>query len=379
MNYLFNLFNQIGAGPKNISNNLIKDLYNKKNCFFIVIVPKIEPFLYYKNKDNIRFIKIKYINFFIYKFIMRFVIDLVIIPIFAKKYQIKNLFFFGNFCLNFSNKFKKNLLIHHPYLIDNSLLRKSPIKVKIQENLKKIFFYFSLKNIDRLVVQSKYIKEQVLLNWHFKKDILIIGNPLSSSFKRITLKNLNLLNQNRILAKKKKLDLLYVSRFYPHKNHNFLINISTGLRNLNINHRIIVTINDNHPAASDFLHKAFKENANIENVGELPQNKLIKIYEQSHLIIYPSSSETFGNTILESMNYGLPIVVPDLKYSKSILSDSALFFNHDKIAECLNLISMLMFDDNFYLRSSLKSWNHTKHFDDNSNWVKKLLKSFKDK
>jgi len=65
--------------------------------------------------------------------------------------------------------------------------------------------------------------------------------------------------------------------------------------------------------ANDFLRNVSEKglNENFVFYGELSQEKLAKVMEQCQIAIYPSISETFGQSLLESMVTGLPTIAFD--------------------------------------------------------------------
>ncbi len=51
-----------------------------------------------------------------------------------------------------------------------------------------------------------------------------------------------------------------------------------------------------------------KQNWNIKFTGRLNQEELSEFYKKSHILVFPTLSEGFGQVQLEAMAYGLPVI-----------------------------------------------------------------------
>jgi glycosyltransferase involved in cell wall biosynthesis len=103
---------------------------------------------------------------------------------------------------------------------------------------------------------------------------------------------------------KEKYIMLYVGRLAPEKDLDILQKIMVGLpvRLKEQSHWIIV---------GDGPHLQEMQNQSPSNVtytGYLNGNTLAEIYASSDLFVFPSSTETFGNVVLEAFASGLPVV-----------------------------------------------------------------------
>jgi glycosyltransferase involved in cell wall biosynthesis len=275
---------------------------------------------------------------------------------------------FGNF-LFAPIKCKKTVLLHHPYLVDDQLFKKLGSKSKFNELLKRIAFSLTTKNTETIVVQSDYMKRQ-LENKHGKGKFLIkvIPNPISKSFDNDS----KILNHPMVITRVESLpqtlDLLYVSRYSPHKNHRFLVEVSKKLNYHNINHRIMVTIDPLIVEANNFLIDTVGNGVSIINLTELEQAQLIEHYQNAHLFIFPSSAETFGNPLIEAMCYGLPILVPNLEYARSIVGDAGTYFHEDNVEDCVDQVKSLINNPDLYLFKSKQSLQQFKNYPTTTEW-----------
>lgn len=371
MSLLINFYNQIGAGPKNISLNFIQNLIEKNSDQVVfVIIPNVEEYIKLESKGNIKFIKFKRYTNILSKIMFRIYLDLIFIPYIISKYKIKSLLAFGNYLISPVN-IKKIVLLHHPYLVDNTLLNGLSIIPKLVERLKRFVFWITLKNIDVVVVQSDYMKESLLKVWKIdSKNISINPNPISKNFtKKYSELEINELINKRQNTIQDKIIILYISRFYPHKNHNFLIELSDTLNKNNIQHEILVTVDFNNPETLNFQKELQNKRTSIYNIGEINQSKLEIYYKKSHVFIFPSNSETFGNPLIEAMKFALPIIVPDLSYAHSVVGESGLYYPQNNVIECLKLVDKLKSNKDIYLSKSLESNEKFDNYPEVGCWV----------
>ena len=374
---LINLYNQAGAGPKTLSLNFIRHLSEEslKEPFYILIPAYQEYALLESSNKYIQFIKLPRKEKLIDKVWFRIYLEFILIPKLVKKYEIKKLLAFGSFLLT-PGKFLKLVLVHHPYLFDDKLLSNSPLKTKVQEYLKRAGFYLTLLNISHLVVESEYVADCLKETWgsHLKtKNIRVIPNPISKEIGKLSEIEFetNLAIRSNAIAQ--ELKILFVSRFYPHKNHAFLIDLSKALSKHSINHQILVTVSEEIPEAQSFLKDISDQNLPIKNLGEINQTELQEFYQSSHLFIFPSKSETFGIPMIEAMAYGLPLILPSLGYAKAIASHAGNYYQSDSTESCINLIKAFINQSDLYEQRSIASFNELNCFPSPALWVKNYL------
>lgn len=102
--------------------------------------------------------------------------------------------------------------------------------------------------------------------------------------------------------------MLYVGRLAPEKNIEHLINTFASLppRILDKSRLLIAGDGPLYGLSPSVPHNLSEEH--IQWLGYLRGNELQDIYSMSDLFVFPSSTETFGNVILEAMASGLPVI-----------------------------------------------------------------------
>ena len=376
MHYLINLCNQIGAGPKKLSLQLISELQSHSNLSkkFLIIVPDYMEYKELHSSENVMFIKIKRFESVLMKAFSRLYFDLFLIPRLVKKYQISSLLAFGNFLLSPIN-IKKIVLLHHPYLFDDDQLSRLGSVKKSIEKLKRVLFSLTLRNTDEVVVETHYVNKQLSHKWPwFKGKVHIIENPISWSFASLDQARLKTIIDNRASSLHKSIQIIFVSRFYPHKNHIFLCHLSALLQQHSIQHIIKVTVDSSIPETKIFLKMIHDQKLPIINLGEIDQKQLSGEYEQAHLMIFPSESETFGIPLIEALNFALPVMTPDLDYAKAILGNAGIYFNRGSTEECLVKLHRLVNNKQNYIDACHGSHKQAKRFKRSDQWLEDYLK-----
>lgn len=99
--------------------------------------------------------------------------------------------------------------------------------------------------------------------------------------------------------------LLYVGRLAPEKDLNVLVDAFKIVKKEYSNVKLII--------AGDGPSRQGIEALNIPDIiltGELNQEELAPLYASCDIFTFPSTSETYGNVVLEAMACGAPVVAP---------------------------------------------------------------------
>ncbi|MEW6996617.1 glycosyltransferase [Colwelliaceae bacterium BS250] len=358
-----NFSNQIAAGPKNISTNFIRQvLINEDGTKYLFIIPRIEGFLHFENTDSVKFKFISVNPGAIQALLNVFYVNLFLLNFLSLKYNVSSILAFGNFLFGVVSKANKVVLLHHPYIIDDTLFYKLPFKAREIERIKRFIFYFTVKNSNRVVVQSDYMKTCFLTKYPSAlAKVEKIYNPISDNF-----------SQNRIEPKNiipnQKINIIYASRFYPHKNHQFIIKLAERVKEQASNIHFIITINGNSPETSDLLNTIKQKNLPVSNVGEISQEKLQVLYLSSDLAIFPSKTETFGNPLVEALYFALPVIAPSREYALDILGDVGIFYNPESVEDCTQVIFDTTNSEQTYHECSLNSLKRSVIFPNAKKW-----------
>jgi len=357
------LYNQLGAGPLMISSLLINN-FKKDDAVYIVANDRIKI----SNVDNNILILKSHNNLFI-RLLFRLVIELLVVPYVAWKYKATSLLAFGNFNL-IPYPIKKKILIHHPYLVDDLALSKLPVHKYIAEKCKR--FYFRLQVMlfkkNQYIAQTENFKNNLQSKFNLT-NVQLIPNPITDKINfpnEATFKDI----LQRKSASLNEIKLLYVSRYYPHKNHDFLVDLAKKLSQLDLKVSIIITV-DINTLPSNLMNEITHSDV-LTNICEVEQQDLSQAYLDSHLCIFPSLTETFGNGLIEAAKFGLPIIAFDFPYITDVLSDNVIHITD--VESCITSIQSFVDDKSLYELESKKIFDYSSLFINIKEWKHLLLK-----
>lgn len=177
------------------------------------------------------------------------------------------------------------------------------------------------KNADSVICVSKGLKNEIveLLGKKSKRKIKVIYNL--NSFERNQLGKKNYLSKSN-LASKNIIKILSIGRLHIAKNFMSLIKAFYLLKK-EINAKL--TIVGSGPEEIKLKRYINKLNMN-EFINLIPfSNDIQKHYEEADIYVSSSIYESFGNTIVEAMNFGLHIIVTDCPYGPQEICENGKY------------------------------------------------------
>ena len=188
------------------------------------------------------------------------------------------------------------------------------------------------------------------------------GIPSSHIF--VTGNGPNIMVQNLIPMKERKIDVLYIGRFSPSKGIDLLPLICEQLIQKYSNLRMVAVGGSNKDLVS--IQKKVAElglERNLEIKGYLPDSELEKIVEDSKIFIMPSYYEGFSIATLEAMCAGCVCVISDIESLRRLYSGISLFAKVGDASDFAQVISSLLDSPNEMERMSMRSKEFSKLFD----------------
>ncbi|MGC9351676.1 MAG: glycosyltransferase, partial [Sulfurovum sp.] len=98
---------------------------------------------------------------------------------------------------------------------------------------------------------------------------------------------------------------LYVGRFTKEKNFPLLLELWKACYSESKNREIYLITVGGH------LDESLFERYHIKSLGIKRGEELSKIYASSDLFLFPSTTDTLGQVVMEAMSSGLPVIVSD--------------------------------------------------------------------
>jgi glycosyltransferase involved in cell wall biosynthesis len=367
---LVNSYNTTSAGTIEITSMFLKELCdNSSNNKYIVLLPKIEKFsnIFLKYNENIKLI---YFHSFsgLLKIIFRIIFELFIIPFLVYYYKVNAVLVLGNYApLPFRNKV---VFMQYSFLVDDNIFNEYKIIDKFSNLVRKGLFWLTVKSKCKIIVQSDLIRNYTIRKYGTKNiDIYVFPNPRINASIVIDVDEIEGVKENL---------LLYISRYYAHKNHIFILKIAKKYANefRNKNIKFYITLDPKINNGVYHFLKAISDNNLgdiIINIGEIPKESVKNHYKNSLALIFPSQAESFGIPILEAMSEGLPVIVPDLPYTRSICSYAGLYYKNNDVDDAYNVIIKIIIENNIKNIYRKLSLERSKEFPTIDQWIRNII------
>jgi glycosyltransferase involved in cell wall biosynthesis len=336
-----------------------------------VFVPKVKIFEEFKERNNLRIIRVP-VLWGPFKYLFRFVYEFVILPAIISIKKTDVVLVMANYS-PLKLKSRKIVLMQHSYLVDESIYPQVRFKTRIVETFRQLIFRWTVRSSDDIIVQSRYMKSLLEKKYDIQNcNVHILPNPLSKHITSINCSKKQPEQPDEFVA-------LYVSRFNPHKNYEFVLNLAENyedaMRNENI--KIYTTIDpDVAPLAEAFIKRiqTLKLDDIIVNIGEIPHEQISPFYQKASCLFFPSKTESFGNALIEAMYFGLPILVPDLGYARAVCENAGYYYTPDDVDDAFTRLCQIC--KNYSLRNKYaqRSLKQARKFPDVKQWANHMLR-----
>jgi len=222
---------------------------------------------------------------------------------------------------------------------------------RIRRAIKKRY----LGRYDAYIVQTAGMAHAISQEYG-PKGVAILPNLLSAPFPKLEHRQIHALPPKQ----ESETRLFYPAKAYPHKNHEFLADVSREYQgSFHSALTFVVTL-----TAEEYLRVFSNRGPNIINVGVVSAAELPSLYEQTDGLFFPSLNETFSSSPLEAAFMRRPIVISDRPFARDILSERASYFDpFDAVdaAQKIHNLRMLLGENSLALEKQLdlaQSWAH---------------------
>lgn len=127
-----------------------------------------------------------------------------------------------------------------------------------------------------------------------------------------------------------KINLLYVSVYYPHKDPCTLSRAVSLLRESGIDATASITMEEQEftlwsSGISEYEELRRAEQKGEVQLGSVKYDRLRELYNEASIFVFTSISETFGFPLVEAMACGLPVIAADTTINREICGPAALY------------------------------------------------------
>lgn len=124
--------------------------------------------------------------------------------------------------------------------------------------------------------------------------------------------------------------VVYTGSLYPHKNIEVVLQALRKMKHLRL--KLAGTRSVFMDQVKERA-RALSVEKQVDFLGFVPDDELIKLYRRARALVQPSKSEGFGLTGLEAMAAGCPVVASSLPIFKEVYGRHAVYFDPDSPEE----------------------------------------------
>ena len=270
-------------------------------------------------------------------------------------------------------KVKQAVLFHKPQLLYPSKHSVNEVWLKkLQNNAIKSVLRKSLEHVEIVFCQTNTAKNRFKKEFSYSGDIHLWPNAISNKVRET--KDVDV--PARLASLKDKLSVLILTRYYPHKNLELILEACKRYRDELSGIRFVITIEaDQHPMAKELLDniKQYQLEDIIVNVGALPQEDLAKYYTHTDGLLLPTLLESFSGTYLEAMKFQRPILTSNIDFAEELCGDAAIYFDPWSLEDFVSAIQR--FCDDEQLRQQLVVDGQKQRLKYNFDWPETTAKA----
>ncbi len=226
---------------------------------------------------------------------------------------------FGNLPPLFNLLSRTIVFVQNRYLLDSVGLDGLPMRARMRLTIERIWLTMRISAATEFIVQTPTMKR--LLNTLVKDKLPIrilpfVLNPIQSARKSPSDRK-----------ESARFDFLYVASGEPHKNHGALLQAWRELAFEGFRPTLCLTVGESQfpELYGEIQQICASDGLGITNLGGLPHDQVMALYENVGALIYPSNLESFGLPLIEARQKGLPILASELDYVRDILDPEQTF------------------------------------------------------
>lgn len=228
----------------------------------------------------------------------------------------------------------------------------------------------SLRYADALICQTNTIEKLILDAYDVKCPVYVVGKTISQNIRTDKSRENACSRQLEIIKNcSSKFKLLYLTKYYPHKNIERACEAMAQIRRSGVDVTLFLTLNKAESAeCKSLLEKIDKEGFSnaVINIGSVDLADIESVYQNCDAVLMPSLLESYSATYLEAMAFGKPLLASDREFAREICGNAALYFdplNIDSIAYAIQNITA-----NQELREKLMQKGQEQFLQFNSSW-----------
>ncbi len=319
---LINAQNIIKGGGVNVLTTLLKYVINTSNEY-LVLLPKTKELLHFISFNRPKNFKVIWVPSGHFRFFFKIYFRIFLFNSLKKKFGITKIYSLGNIAIN--TDVPQVLLIQNAYIFlkDDFVWKRFPFFQRIYLRFMIYDIVKNMKFASIIAVQTNSMKAGLISFYNISADkIFLYPNNITFSYDTNSY-------ENQLLAKSfdNGLELLFLSKYYPHKNFEILPNVCNLIRLKSLKVRIFLTLDPTVREEKNILNKLLVYDDIIFNLGPINSNNLSGTINKYHGLFLPSFIESFSSNYIEALSKKRLIFTSDRDFSREVCGDYAIYFD----------------------------------------------------
>jgi glycosyltransferase involved in cell wall biosynthesis len=351
MNILINASNVRFGGGITLAKNIIKSLQSSGKIDVIYILAPKE--VGYEEFESER-VKISYVeNSFHHNYLNKFYTNNFVFPKIARKLRVDKVFSLGN--VAFPSKVPHIVLLQNAYFFypESEIWNRLSFKELVKTKLLRAYGLFHLRFANVFVTQTEVIKKRLSEQRNISEEkIHVMPNVVSYHSSALQLSKVKLPNANEI-------KLLFLSKFYVHKNFIILLPLAKLIRKSKRNIKIDLSLFVEENADTRALYKSICDNGMgdiIRFIGNISHEYINETLSKYDGLFLPSLLESYSGSYLEAMQAQISIFTSDMDFAHAVCKDAAFYFNPSDANSIFETI-VEAFDNNLEIKDKIYRGN----------------------
>lgn len=307
------------------------------NSNFLITVPSDLNYIENIKKDRTKFEVFKQENY-----IQQWFYENSIVPRLINTWGADIVISLGNRALK-NITAKQLLLIHDSHLFyPTKYFASESFKRKLLKFFQRIKMKRDLKKIDGLLLQTKTAEIRVRDYYNYHKNITILPNAVS-----IKVDSKQSIFPCAFEKYKRNFRVLYLARYYPHKNIEILIDMFDMYADELEDIVLFLTIREDQGVGAKVIIDRISKNKfknKIINIGPIEQEEIASYLGNADVLMMPTTLESFSGTYLEAMHLNVPILTSDLDFAHEICGGAAFYFDPWNVESAKDSLLKIKYD-----------------------------------
>ncbi|HID2522481.1 glycosyltransferase family 4 protein [Klebsiella pneumoniae] len=221
---------------------------------------------------------------------------------------------------------------------------------------KRMYYSIFLKNACKkcysILTVSEFSKKRIV-DWSGvdESKVIVVGNGVSDSFSSPDEKSINGLDNKKYI--------LMVSNRKIHKNEQRAIQAFSAAM---IDEQVLLYITGCETPELVELIKRLNIKDKVIFLGKLTDERLITVYKNAIMLLFPSLYEGFGLPVIEAMKSGLPVVTSKTTSLGEIAGDAAFLIDPTSVEDISRGIENVFNDESLRTELIEKGYGRAQEF-----------------